>query len=147
MLTPEQIDAYAGQMAEPWGELADRILRDMVRRIVKAGRITDTVEWQAYRLEALGASEQYIRRQLQAIAAEIGPQEAAIFAQAMQEADAADRTGAPPEAAAQAPGLGESPEAQQLIEHPSDPDAPGHGPAAYSFNAYGQLVWAGAPES
>ena len=38
-------------------------------------------------------------------------------------------------------------EAQQLIEHPSDPDAPGHGPAAYSFNAYGQLVWAGAPES
>ena len=62
MLTPEQIDAYAGQMADPWGELADRILRDMVRRIVKAGRITDTVEWQPYRLEALGASEQYIRR-------------------------------------------------------------------------------------
>lgn len=116
MLTPEQIDAYAGQMADPWGELADRILRDMVRRIVKAGRITDTVEWQAYRLEALGASEQYIRRQLQTIAAEIGPQEAAIFARAMQEADAADRAQAPPEAVAQAPGLGNSPEAQQLIE-------------------------------
>ena len=109
MLTPEQIDAYAGQMADPWGELADRILRDMVRRIVKAGRITDTVEWQAYRLEALGASEQYIRRQLQAIAAEIGPQEAAIFARAMQEADAADRAQAPPEAVAQAPRPGEQP--------------------------------------
>ena len=98
MLTPEQINEYAGMMADPWGDLADRILRDMVRRIVKAGQITETVEWEAYRLEALGASEQYIRQQLQAIASKLGPQEARIFAQAMVEADANDRALAPEDA-------------------------------------------------
>ena len=39
MLTPEQVNAYAGLMAAPWEELNDRILRDMVRRIINAGKI------------------------------------------------------------------------------------------------------------
>ena len=115
MLTPEQINEYAGLMADPWGDLADRILRDMVRRIVKAGQITETVEWEAYRLEALGASEQYIRQQLQAIASKLGPQEARIFAQAMVEADANDRALAPEDALPDTT-LGESDVAQQMIE-------------------------------
>ena len=115
MLTPEQINEYAGMMADPWGDLADRILRDMVRRIVKAGQITETVEWEAYRLEALGASEQYIRQQLQAIASKLGPQEARIFAQAMVEADANDRALAPEDALPDTT-LGESDVAQQMIE-------------------------------
>ena len=37
MLTPEQVNAYAGLMAAPCEELDDRILRDMVRPTIKAG--------------------------------------------------------------------------------------------------------------
>ena len=42
MLTPDEVNGYAGLMAAPWDELSERILRDMVRRIVKAGKITST---------------------------------------------------------------------------------------------------------
>lgn len=52
MLTPDEVNGYAGLMAAPWDELSDRILRDMVRRIVKAGSITTTAQWQSYRAEA-----------------------------------------------------------------------------------------------
>ena len=79
MLTPEQVNAYAGLMAAPWEELNDRILRDMVRRIIKAGKSTSTAEWQMFRAQALGASRDYLLRQMAAIAQEIGPQEAAIL--------------------------------------------------------------------
>ena len=54
MLTPDEVNGYAGLMAAPWDELSDRILRDMVRRIVKAGSITTTAQWQSYRAKALG---------------------------------------------------------------------------------------------
>lgn len=37
-------------------------------------------------------------------------------------------------------------EHQQIIERPFDPDNSESSPAAYTFNAYGQLVWMGAPE-
>ena len=86
MLTPDEVNGYAGLMAAPWDELSERILRDMVRRIVKAGKITSTAEWQSFRAQALGASRAYLLRQMQAIAQELGPQEAAVFARAMQQA-------------------------------------------------------------
>ena len=37
-------------------------------------------------------------------------------------------------------------ENQQLIETPFDPENPEGSPAAYSYNARGQLVWTGSPE-
>ena len=83
MLTPDEVNGYAGLMAAPWDELSDRILRDMVRRIVKAGSITTTAQWQSYRAEALGASRAYLLRQMDQIVQQLGPQEAAVFAQAM----------------------------------------------------------------
>lgn len=84
MLTPDEVNGYAGLMAAPWDELNERILRDMVRRIVKAGKITSTAEWQSFRAQALGASRAYLLRQMQAIVQELGPQEAAVFAQAIK---------------------------------------------------------------
>ena len=42
MLTPDEVNGYAGLMAAPWDELSERILRDMVRRIVKTGSVTAT---------------------------------------------------------------------------------------------------------
>ena len=86
MLTPDEVNGYAGLMAAPWDELNERILRDMVRRIVKAGKITSTAEWQSFRAQALGASRAYLLRQMQAIVQELGPQEAAVFAQAIKQA-------------------------------------------------------------
>ena len=115
MLTPEQVNAYAGLMAAPWEELNDRILRDMVRRIVKAGKITSTAEWQMFRAQALGASRDYLLRQMAAIAQEIGPQEAVIFARAMQQAYTKDVLDAAAAGRTLTP-LGDSEEAQQLLE-------------------------------
>lgn len=115
MLTPEQVNAYAGLMAAPWEELNDRILRDMVRRIIKAGKITSTAEWQMFRAQALGASRDYLLRQMAAIVQEIGPQEAAIFARAMQQAYTKDVLDAAAAGRALTP-LGDSEEAQQLLE-------------------------------
>lgn len=115
MLTPDKVNAYAGMMAAPWDALSDRILRDMVRRIVKAGKITSTAEWQMFRAQALGASRAYLIQQMQAVAQEIGPTEAAIFAQAMQDAYGKDATDAAAAGRVLTP-LGDSAEAQQLIE-------------------------------
>ena len=115
MLTPDQVNAYAGLMAAPWEELNDRILRDMVRRIINAGKITSTAEWQMFRAQALGASRDYLLRQMAAIAQEIGPQEAAILARAMQQAYTKDVLDAAAAGRTLTP-LGDSEEAQQLLE-------------------------------
>ena len=115
MLTPDEVNGYAGLMAAPWDELNERILRDMVRRIVKAGKITSTAEWQSFRAQALGASRAYLLRQIQAIVQELGPQEAAVFAQAIKQAYTKDMLDAAAAGRSLTP-LGESEEAQQLLE-------------------------------
>lgn len=115
MLTPDEVNGYAGLMAAPWDELNERILRDMVRRIVKAGKITSTAEWQSFRAQALGASRAYLLRQMQAIVQELGPQEAAVFAQAIKQAYTKDMLDAAAAGRSLTP-LGESEEAQQLLE-------------------------------
>lgn len=115
MLTPDEVNGYAGLMAAPWDELEERILRDMVRRIVKAGGITSTAEWQSFRAQALGASRAYLLRQMQAIVQELSPQEAVVFAHAMKQAYAKDAADAAAAGRALQP-LGESEEAQQLLE-------------------------------
>lgn len=115
MLTPDEVNGYAGLMAAPWDELSDRILRDMVRRIVKAGGITTTAQWQSYRAEALGASRVYLLRQMDQIVQQLSPQEAAVFAQAMTQAYGIDLRDAAAAGRTLTP-LGESEEAQQLIQ-------------------------------
>ena len=115
MLTPDEVNGYAGLMAAPWDELEERILRDMVRRIVKAGGITSTAEWQSFRAQALGASRAYLLRQMQALVQELSPQEAVVFAHAMKQAYTKDAADAAAAGRALQP-LGESEEAQQLLE-------------------------------
>lgn len=115
MLTPDEVNGYAGLMAAPWDELSDRILRDMVRRIVKAGSITTTAQWQSYRAEALGASRAYLLRQMDQIVQQLSPQEAAVFAQAMKQAYGIDLRDAAAAGRTLTP-LGESEEAQQILQ-------------------------------
>ena len=115
MLTPDEVNGYAGLMAAPWDELSDRILRDMVRRIVKAGSITTTAQWQSYRAKALGASRAYLLRQMDQIVQQLSPQEAAVFAQAMKQAYGIDLRDAAAAGRTLTP-LGESEEAQQILQ-------------------------------
>ena len=39
MLTPEQVNAYAGLMAAPWEELNDRILADFLDICLRCGNV------------------------------------------------------------------------------------------------------------
>ena len=61
MLTPEQLSALPQPLIDLYGELNAFILADIARRIKKAGEITDTAQYQIYRLQALGMSSAAIR--------------------------------------------------------------------------------------
>lgn len=54
MLTPEQLAHCADDILRLYAQLEDEIIRDVARRIVKAGKITDTGEWQINALQEVG---------------------------------------------------------------------------------------------
>jgi len=60
MLTPEYLDGIAEPLQAIYSELQSAIQQDLVRRIAKAGYATDSAAWQAYKLQELGASQEYI---------------------------------------------------------------------------------------
>lgn len=65
MLTPEQIAALrdrAGQIADP---INDYLIEDIARRISQAGQLTSTAQYQIWRAQNLGLSQQEIRQRLQ----------------------------------------------------------------------------------
>lgn len=54
----------AGKIAARYQNLEERIMRDIVRRIVKTGEITSTADWQINRLQILGYSSEDIEREI-----------------------------------------------------------------------------------
>ena len=63
MLSPEYLDAAPDALVELLRQLEDDILRDAARRIGKTEKITDTAQWQLWRLEQLeGLREDVVRR-------------------------------------------------------------------------------------
>lgn len=54
----------AGKIAGRYQELEERIMQDIVRRIVKTGEITSTADWQINRLRILGYSSEDIEREI-----------------------------------------------------------------------------------
>lgn len=65
MLTPEQIAALrdrAGQIADP---INDYLIEDIARRISEAGQLTSTAQYQIWRAQNLGLSQQEIKQRLQ----------------------------------------------------------------------------------
>lgn len=54
MLSPEYLAHCADDIVSLYGKLEDYILRDIVRRILKTGRVTDTAKWQIDRLQEQG---------------------------------------------------------------------------------------------
>lgn len=51
MLLPEYLNSLPNELLEIYGKLDESILRDIVRRLVKAGKVTDTARWQIDRLQ------------------------------------------------------------------------------------------------
>lgn len=67
MITPEQIDALrdaAGRIAEP---INDFLLQDIARRISEAGQLTSTAQYQVWRAQQLGMSQQEIKERLKVL--------------------------------------------------------------------------------
>ena len=54
----------ASKIAARYQDLEERIMQDIVRRIVKAGEITSTADWQINRLRILGYSSEDIEREI-----------------------------------------------------------------------------------
>lgn len=54
MLTPEQLAHCADDIINLYAQLEEQIVRDIVRRIVKTGTMTDTGIWQAQHMQELG---------------------------------------------------------------------------------------------
>lgn len=58
MLTPDYLDTLPDAVVELWQQVEDDILRDIARRIGKAGTVTDTAVWQAWRYAQVQACHQ-----------------------------------------------------------------------------------------
>lgn len=58
MLTPDYLDTLPDAVVALWQQVEDDILRDIARRIGKAGTVTETAAWQAWRYEQIQACHQ-----------------------------------------------------------------------------------------
>ena len=90
MLRPEQVEDYAQRCAAAFDDLELGILLDIARRIANANYMTEGAQWQAERAQALGASRKHLAERMEQLMADAAPQVAAIFAQAMLEAEEQD---------------------------------------------------------
>lgn len=54
----------ASKIAARYQDLEERIMQDIVRRIMKAGEITSTADWQINRLRILGYSSEDIEKEI-----------------------------------------------------------------------------------
>lgn len=66
MLTPEFLASFSRPIFELFQYLEDEILSDISRRIAKAGKITDTAQWQIERLNAIGVTDEKIKKAISA---------------------------------------------------------------------------------
>ena len=116
MLRPQQVENYAQRCAAAFDDLELGVLLDIARRIANANYMTDGAQWQSERAQALGASRKHLAERMDQLMADAAPQVAAIFAQAMLEAEEQDnrfyRAAGQPEPE----GIGTSAVAQQLVQ-------------------------------
>ena len=82
MLSPEYLEQLPTAMVQLFGQLEEDIIIDMARRIAKTGTLTDTAEYQAYRLQELGAQRRYVMQRLSRITGKAKEELNAIFADA-----------------------------------------------------------------
>lgn len=54
MLSPEYLDECSNQLINLYSELENRIIADIVRRLLKTGNITETAKWEILKAQELG---------------------------------------------------------------------------------------------
>ena len=54
MLLPDYLDKLPESLVTLFQQAEEDILEDMARRILKTGKLTDSAQWQVWRLEQLG---------------------------------------------------------------------------------------------
>lgn len=64
MLTPLYLTEFPEPLFKLYQEFEDNILADIARRIAKTGKITDTAQWQMERLKAVGATDEFIKKEI-----------------------------------------------------------------------------------
>lgn len=115
MLPPAYFDTAADDLLELYSRLDQSILRDIVRRLTKTGRMTDTAVWQTQRLQDSGMLMQDIIREVANVSGASDAQVRALFEDAGVEALQYDV--AIYEAAGLAPlPLNQSPVAAQVLQ-------------------------------
>ncbi len=86
MLPPDYLATAPDSIIRLVNQVEEDILCDMARRIVQTGQLTATAQWQAWRLEQLGASRQYIYYHLQRLTGKTQGEINALFQEAGQQA-------------------------------------------------------------
>lgn len=66
-LFPSQLEQLPENIVNIYQELEDFILKDFAKRLSKAGTITDTAKWQAYRAKEIGISIESIKKETERI--------------------------------------------------------------------------------
>lgn len=64
MLTPEELGALPNSVVSIYQELEDFIIKDIARRINKAGKITDTAKWQLERATEFGMAKETLEKKI-----------------------------------------------------------------------------------
>lgn len=67
MLTPEQLQSIPDYFVNLYQELEEFIIADFVRRIGKAGAITETAEWQAIRAKEIGMALEGLEKEIKRV--------------------------------------------------------------------------------
>ena len=82
MLTPEYIAGLADDILGLYNELEAAILRDIVRRLLKAGSVTDTARWQINKAQEAGILYEDVIRQAAKISEKSDAEIERLFAEA-----------------------------------------------------------------
>jgi len=64
MLSPEYLDGVAEPLQAIYSELESAIMADIAKRIAKANYTTNMAAWQLYKLQSIGASQEYIAQEI-----------------------------------------------------------------------------------
>jgi hypothetical protein len=114
MLPPEYLEHAADDIVDLYSQLDQLIIRDIVRRIMKAGRITDTAAWQINRVQESGLLYNEVITEVSKFSGASESQVRALFEDFGVEAINYDRT-IYTAAGLSPPPLAMSPAAQQVL--------------------------------
>lgn len=90
MLTPEYLDSLPDPVLELFRQVEEDILTDMARRISKMGAVTETADWQRWRLEQIQLTRSDITAQLSKLTGLTRQELSRLFEEAATQAIQAD---------------------------------------------------------